>query len=92
MIGNDDNCPKILRNCCDALPAAGVLLRCESVLNEDFSGPRSALMKDLAVLVACEPGARERNEAEYRSLTKPRPCGHPCGHKEKAGHLTRLTD
>jgi len=65
---NDDNCRKILRNCSAALPAQGVLLVSEKVLEPDFSGTNFALMKDLTMLVACEPDARERTEAEYRSL------------------------
>ena len=65
---SDASCGKILRNCFEALPANGVLLICEKVLNEDFSGSTFTLMKDLTMLVGCEPGARERTEAEYRSL------------------------
>jgi hypothetical protein len=65
---SDDGCCKILRNCSAALPARGVLLISKSVLKPDFSAPAFALMKDLTMLVACEPGARERTEAEYRSL------------------------
>jgi hypothetical protein len=45
-----------------------VLLVSQKVLNNDFSGPRFALMLDLTMLVAAESGARERSEAEYRSL------------------------
>lgn len=65
---SDENCRKILRNCYQALPPAGVLLVSEKVLNEDHSGPLHALTKDLVMLVACDPGGRERNEAEYRTL------------------------
>jgi len=65
---SDDNCRKILHNCCQALPARGVLLISESVLEPDFSGSTFALMKDLTMMVACESDARERTAAEYRSL------------------------
>jgi len=65
---SDESCRKILRNCFDVLPSQGVLLVSESVLNDDFSGTRHALMKDLTMLVACEAGARERSKTEYRSL------------------------
>lgn len=65
---SDESCHKILRNCFDGLPSRGALLVSESVLNDDFSGTEHALMKDLTMLIACEPGARERSEAEYRSL------------------------
>ena len=40
----------------------------ESVLNPDYSGSRFAMMKDIAMLVVCESGGRERTEAEYGSL------------------------
>jgi len=65
---SDESCHKILRNAAEALPAGGVLLISESVLNPDYSGSRWALMKDLTMLVACESGGRERTEAEYRGL------------------------
>ncbi len=65
---NDDNCRRILRNCFQTLPAAGVLLVSEQALNNDFSGSSLALRGDLTMLVVCESGARERSEAEYRSL------------------------
>jgi DNA-binding Lrp family transcriptional regulator len=65
---SDNNCLKILRNCSAALPSRGVLLISETVLNPDFSNSTFGLMKDLTMMVACESGARERTEAEYRSL------------------------
>ncbi len=65
---SDETCRKILRNCADALPAKGALLISESVLQPDFSGPNLAILKDLIMLVANEPDARERSEQEYRSL------------------------
>jgi hypothetical protein len=65
---SDETCLRILRNCADALPAKGVLLISESVLQPDFSGPSLANLKDLIMLVANEPDARERSEQEYRSL------------------------
>ena len=67
----DEACLRILRNCFDALPEEpdkGVLLISESVLEPDHSGSILDLTKDLTMLLACDPGARERNEAEYRSL------------------------
>jgi hypothetical protein len=65
---SDESCLKILRNCHDALPAGGVLLISESVLKPDYSASQSALNKDLAMMVVCEPGGRERTEAEYGGL------------------------
>jgi hypothetical protein len=65
---SDETCRKILRNCAAALPATGVLLISESVLRPDFSGSNMANLKDLIMLVANEPDARERSEEEYRAL------------------------
>jgi len=65
---SDTTCLKILGNCAAALPTNGVLLISESVLRADFLGPNLALVKDLLMLIANEPDARERSEQEYRSL------------------------
>jgi hypothetical protein len=65
---SDATCLNILRNCAAALPADGALLISESVLRPDFSGSNFANPKDLLMLVANEPDARERTEQEYRSL------------------------
>ncbi len=64
----DETCAQILRHCAAALPSGGTLLVSESVLANDFSGSAIAHMKDLLMLVANEPDARERSEGEYRSL------------------------
>ena len=65
---SDDTCRRILRHCAAALPDGGVLLISESVLGENFVGERFANAKDLLMLVANEPGARERTASEYRAL------------------------
>ncbi|HET9319031.1 MAG TPA: methyltransferase [Bryobacteraceae bacterium] len=65
---SDDSCRKILANCYDALPPGGALLVSESVLNPDYSGSNFAMMKDITMIVVCEPGGRERTEVEYRFL------------------------
>jgi 2-polyprenyl-3-methyl-5-hydroxy-6-metoxy-1,4-benzoquinol methylase len=65
---NDETCRKILRNCAAALPPNGALLVSESVLRPDGSGSSAAHVKDLIMLVANEPDARERTEIEYASL------------------------
>ena len=65
---SDETCRQILRNCAAALPAGGTLLISESVMRPDVSGSNLAHMKDLLMLVANEPDARERSEDEYRSL------------------------
>jgi 3-hydroxy-5-methyl-1-naphthoate 3-O-methyltransferase len=65
---SDESCHKILQHAAEALPSGGALLISESVLAPDYSASRWALMKDITMLVACESGARERTEAEYRDL------------------------
>ena len=65
---SDEVCGKILSHCAAALPPGGTLLISESVLNDDFSGSKMAHIKDLLMLLANEPGARERSEGEYRGL------------------------
>lgn len=65
---SDEVCAGILNNCAEALPPGGTLLISESVLNDDFSGSKIAHIKDLLMLLANEPGARERSESEYRGL------------------------
>ena len=65
---SDENCRKILRNCFEALPSKGVLLISETVLNNDYSGTQFGVLLSLHMLVVCEPGAKERSEAEYRTL------------------------
>ena len=65
---SDETCRRILRHCAAALPAGGILLISESVLRPDFSGSNLAHLKDLLMLVANEPDARERSEDEYRAL------------------------
>jgi O-methyltransferase domain/Dimerisation domain len=65
---SDESCSNILRNCFNALSPRGALLIIEGVLNDDFSGALFKALLSLHMLVACEPGARERNEEEYRTL------------------------
>jgi hypothetical protein len=65
---NDEHCRRILRNCHAALPKGGALIITESVLNADGSGAPFATLMSLHMLVLCEPGARERTEAEYADL------------------------
>ncbi len=48
------------------LPSGGGLLIAEKLLDEDKSGPRWALMQDLAMLLYTE--GRERTTSEYRAL------------------------
>ena len=64
----DPNCELILRRAFEALPSAGLLVVSEKVLNSDGSGSRWGVMMSLQMLVACEPGAKERSLTEYQSL------------------------
>lgn len=65
---DDSHCHTILRHCHKALPPAGVLLLNEGVLNNDHSGTPYSELLSLLMLVACDPGAKERTEEEYRAL------------------------
>ena len=65
---SDESCRRILRNCHAALPPGGALLITETVLNDDRSGTPFGLLMSLHMLLLCEPGAKERTEAEYRKL------------------------
>jgi O-methyltransferase domain/Dimerisation domain len=65
---SDETCRRILRHSAAALPDDGLLLISESVLGEDFAGRQSANVKDLIMLVANEPDARERTLSEYGGL------------------------
>jgi acetylserotonin N-methyltransferase len=58
----------LLRKVCEHLPTGGGLLICEKLLNEDRSGPSSAYLQSLNMLVCTE--GRERTPAEYEALTK----------------------
>ncbi len=65
---SDESCLKILRNCHAALPATGVLLVNEIVLNDDHSGTEYGTLMSLHMAIAMEPGSKERSQSEYRAL------------------------
>lgn len=67
---DEDNCLTILKNCYDALPSGGMLLISEKILNNDFSGDWWGVMMNLQMLIAFQPGAKERTENEYYDLLK----------------------
>ncbi len=56
----------LLEKIAAALPSGGCVLIAEAVVNDDRSGPVSAIMQDLNMLV-CTDG-RERTAAEYKEL------------------------
>lgn len=65
---SDENCIKILRHCHATLPSGGMLVVSEKVLNPDHSGDWWGVMMSLQMLVAFQPGAKERTQAEYQAL------------------------
>lgn len=64
----DENCLKILRHCYDTLPSGGMLIVSEKVLGPDRSGDWWGVMMSLQMLVAFQPGSKERTEREYEVL------------------------
>ena len=64
----DEKCITILRHCFDALPSKGMLVISEKVLNNDHSGDWWGVMMSLQMLIAFEPGAKERTYEEYNHL------------------------
>lgn len=67
---DENNCLTILKNCYDALPSGGMLLVSEKILNNDYSGDWWGVMMNLQMLIAFQPGAKERTESEYYDLLK----------------------
>lgn len=65
---SDEKCLTILEGCHKALPENGMLMISEKVLNNDFSGHWWAVMMNLQMLLAFEPGAKERSIDEYNAL------------------------
>ena len=65
---NDENCRQILENCRDALPKGGMLVISEKVLQADGSGEWWGVMMSLQMLLAFQPGSKERTLDEYRAL------------------------
>jgi hypothetical protein len=62
---SDDTCRRILRNSATACPTEATAHQ-RIRAREDFAGRQSANVKDLLMLVANEPDARERTLVEYR--------------------------
>jgi acetylserotonin O-methyltransferase len=63
---NESKVRALLERVFNRLPTGGGLLIAEKLLNEDKSGPRWALMQDLAMLLYTE--GRERTTSEYKAL------------------------
>ena len=63
---DDERCRTILRACRVAMPARGVLLIAESLLDDDGGAPVHLAMRDLHMLAVL--GGQERTQAEYADL------------------------
>lgn len=61
-----DKCIRLLTRIHQALPSGGGLLIAETLLNDDHTGPRHALMQSLNMLVCTE--GKERSCSEYREM------------------------
>jgi acetylserotonin O-methyltransferase len=65
---SEDKIRLLLRRIYDALPSGGALLIVEKLLDDDKTGPVSALMQSLNMLVCTE--GRERTLGEYTALLR----------------------
>ncbi len=63
---NLDRCLRLLTRVHQALPPGGALLIAETLLDDDHTGPRHALMQSLNMLVCTE--GKERSCSEYRKM------------------------
>jgi hypothetical protein len=69
---SDAHCLKLLQNCHEALPEKGKVILCESILPE---APDSSLFTKTVVhvdviMLAHNPGGKERTEKEFQALAK----------------------
>ncbi|MCG7534599.1 methyltransferase [Pseudoalteromonas sp. OOF1S-7] len=65
---DDEKCVELLKHCYNNLPENGILVISEKVLNNDHSGDWWGVMMSLQMLIAFEPGAKERTLEEYQDL------------------------
>lgn len=65
---SDEKCGIILRSCFDALPSGGRLLISEIALPDDGTPRPFGNIMNMHMLIACDPGAKERTESEFREL------------------------
>ncbi|KAF3644274.1 Caffeic acid 3-O-methyltransferase [Capsicum annuum] len=69
---SDDHCVKLLKNCHEALPANGKVIIADCILPEapdTSSATKSKLHGDI-VMLAYNPGGKERTEKEFEALAK----------------------
>lgn len=69
---SDEHCGMILKNCHVALPSNGKVIVAESILPEapDTKVSTRVVMNLDAIMLAHNPGGKERTEAEFEALAK----------------------
>ncbi|PHT53548.1 hypothetical protein CQW23_08010 [Capsicum baccatum] len=69
---SDDHCIKLLKNCYEALPANGKVIIAECILPEapDTSAATKSKVHGDIIMLAHNPGGKERNEKEFEALVK----------------------
>lgn len=71
---SDEHCLKLLKNCCNALPEFGKVVIVESVVpeytNTGSSSKLSNVMDNDMVMLALNPGGKERSLKEFEVLAK----------------------
>lgn len=69
---SDEHCVKLLKNCYEALPENGKVILAESILPEtpDSSLLTKQVVNADCIMMAFNPGGKERSEKEYESLAK----------------------
>ncbi|KAK1351805.1 Caffeic acid 3-O-methyltransferase [Heracleum sosnowskyi] len=71
---SDDHCLKLLKNCCNALPEFGKVVIVESVVpdykNAGCSSKLCTVMDNDMIMLALNPGGKERSLKEFEALAK----------------------
>nr|VDD31987.1 unnamed protein product [Brassica oleracea] len=69
---SDEHCLKFLKNCYEALPENGKVILAECILPEtlDSSLSTKQVVNVDCIMLALNPGGKERTEKEYEALAK----------------------
>nr|BAO79384.1 thujaplicatin O-methyltransferase [Anthriscus sylvestris] len=71
---SDGHCLKLLQNCCNSLPESGKVIIVESIVPENTntgsSSELSNVMSNDMVMLAVNPGGKERSIKEFEALAK----------------------
>ncbi|PHT87614.1 Caffeic acid 3-O-methyltransferase [Capsicum annuum] len=69
---SDDHCIKLLKNCYEALPANGKVIIAECILPKapDTSAATKSKVHGHIIMLAHNPGSKERTEKEFEALVK----------------------